>query len=176
VADRPASLSGCSTESPCSCRRRLGGQVRPLAGGGPQACRKSSVQASSQGQSRGRCRMTRRAEDAIRAGTWMSLRRVVAVVALAKAVPVAVGSVSPAARVAAARVRLNAMTASTSQAVFAVNFPEGRCASAELLRSAVVLPDLFDDRVVPVGLVGGDGVEHVGAGGGEERVEAPHIE
>ncbi len=96
--------------------------------------------------------------------------------ALAKAVPVAVGSVSPAARVAAARVRLNAMTASTSQAVFAVNFPEGRCASAELLRSAVVLPDLFDDRVVPVGLVGGDGVEHVGAGGGEERVEAPHIE
>ena len=58
----------------------------------------------------------------------MSLRRMVAVVALA--------SSGAAVRVAAARVRLNAMTASTSQAVFAANFPEGRCASAELFRSA----------------------------------------
>ena len=39
-------------------------------------------------------------------------------------------------RVAAVRVRLNAMTARTSQAALAANFPEGRCASAELFRSA----------------------------------------
>ena len=49
------------------------------------------------------------------------------VVALASAVPV---------RVAAARVRLNAITAQTSQAAFAVNFPLGRCARAEYFRSA----------------------------------------
>ena len=72
--------------------------------------------------------MIRRAEDATRAGTWISLRRTVAVVAFA--------SWGAAVRLAAARVRLNAMTASTSQAAFAVNFPEGRCASAEFFRSA----------------------------------------
>ena len=71
--------------------------------------------------------MIRRAEVATRAGTVISLRRIVAVVALARSGPV---------RVAAARVRLNAMTASTSQAAFAVNTPEGRCARAEFFRSA----------------------------------------
>jgi hypothetical protein len=55
------------------------------------------------------------------------LRRIVAVVALATGVP---------ARVAAARVRLNAITASTSQAAFAVNLPDGRWARAEFFRSA----------------------------------------
>jgi len=49
---------------------------------------------------------------------------------------VAFASWGAAVRLAAARVRLNAMTASTSQAAFAVNFPEGRCASAEFFRSA----------------------------------------
>ena len=58
--------------------------------------------------------MIRRAEVAILAGTVMSVRRMVAVVALAKVGPV---------RVAAARVRLNAITAQTSQAAFAENFP-----------------------------------------------------
>jgi hypothetical protein len=38
--------------------------------------------------------------------------------------------------VAAARVRLKAMTAQTSQTALAVNTPEGRWASAEDLRSA----------------------------------------
>ncbi len=70
--------------------------------------------------------MIRRAEVATRAGTVISLRRIVAVVALAIC-----GSV----RLAAARVRLNAMTASTSQAALAVNTPDGRCASAEFFRS-----------------------------------------
>ena len=71
--------------------------------------------------------MTRRAEDAMRAGTVMSLRRIVAVVALARCGPV---------MVAAARVRLNAITASTSHAAFAAKLPEGRCARAACLRSA----------------------------------------
>ena len=72
--------------------------------------------AVSQGQSRGRCRVRRRAEDAIRAGTVTSVRRMVAVRHLANRGPV---------RVAAARVRLNAMTASTSQAALALNRPTG---------------------------------------------------
>ena len=55
------------------------------------------------------------------------MRRIVAVVALANC-----GS----ARVPATRVRLKAITASTSQAALAVNAPEGRCARAELFRSA----------------------------------------
>lgn len=57
----------------------------------------------------------------------MSLRRIVPVVACSSCAPV---------RPAAARVRLNAITASTSQAAFAVNLPDGRWASAEFFRSA----------------------------------------
>ena len=75
-------------------------------------------------------------------------------------------------RVAAARLRLNAMQASTSQAALAQNLPDGRCARAEFFRSV----DLFDDRVAAVGLVGGHGVQGVGVGGGEERVEPPGLE
>jgi len=67
------------------------------------------------------------AEEAILAGTVISFRRIVAVVALLMVEPV---------RVAAARVRLNAMTAQTSQAAFAQNFPLGRWARAECFRSA----------------------------------------
>jgi len=55
------------------------------------------------------------------------LRRMVAVVALARSGPV---------MVAAVRVRLNAMTARTSQAALAANLPEGRCARAEFFWSA----------------------------------------
>ena len=83
------------------------------------------------GQYFGRCRVSRRAEVAIRHGIWTSVRRTVAVVARASS-EVAAGAAS----VAAARVRLNAITASTSQAAFAVNTPDGRCASADALRSA----------------------------------------
>lgn len=78
-----------------------------------------------------------------------------------------------AAKAAVARVRLKAITASTSQAAFAVNTPEGRCASGEPLQIGV---DLFDDRVTMVGLVRSDPVEHRRIGGGEERVEPPHVE
>src|SRR5690606_14311509 len=99
-----------------SCRRRLGGQV--VAGrGGPQTVANSRFQACCQGQLVGRCRRSLRAEDAARAGTVIRALRMVAVAALASSGPV---------RVAAARVRLNAITASTSQAAFAANLPEGR--------------------------------------------------
>ena len=81
----------------------------------------------SHGHRAGRCMVMRRAEDAIRAGMQIRVRRTVDVVALARRPPL---------RLAAARVRLNAMTAHTSQAAFAQNFPDGRCASAEALRSA----------------------------------------
>ena len=64
----------------------------------------------------------RRAEVAILAGMLMMRRRIVAVVALVCAPP---------AIVPAAVVRLNAMTARTSQAALAFNFPEGRWARAE---------------------------------------------
>src|SRR5699024_12243199 len=64
----------------------------------------------------------------MRAGTLISVRRRVAVVALAR--------VDWPVSVPAARVRLKAMTARVSQAAFAANFPEGMCASAESFRSA----------------------------------------
>src|SRR3954453_11181545 len=103
-----------------------GGQA-VAAGGGPQTRVNRLVQAVCQGQPVGRCRTSRRAEDAIRAGTWTSWRRSVPVVALASVGPV---------RVPAARVRLKAMTARTSQAALAAKTPEGRWASAAFFRSA----------------------------------------
>ena len=87
----------------------------------------SVFHAVSHGQPRGRCSRRRRAEEAMRAGTLIRVRRMVAVRDLASAGPV---------RVAAARVRLNAMTASTSQALLAANRGEGRWARAEAFRSA----------------------------------------
>ena len=89
---------------------------------------KSWFQWDSHGHSSGRCNVSRRAEVAILAGTAMSLRRMVAVVALASVGPV---------MVAAARVRLKAITARTSHAELAAKTLDGRCASAEALRSAL---------------------------------------
>lgn len=112
---RPASLSGvprCCALAPVGA---VGGQV--VAGGGPQAVVNSCFQACCQGQFVGRCNRSRRAEDAIRAGTVIRVRRIVAVVALRNCAPV---------MVAAARVRLNAIAARTSQAALAANFPDGR--------------------------------------------------
>ena len=96
-------------------------------GGGSLTRSTSVVQAVFQGQAAGRCRVMRWADEASLAGTVISVRRRVAVVALAR---------SGAARVPAVGVRLNAMTASTSQAALALNIPDGRCARAECLRSA----------------------------------------
>ena len=73
------------------------------------------VQAVSQGQAAGRCRVMRRAEDGDpgRDGDQLAADR-------ARWSP---WPVAAPARVAAARVRLNAITASTSQAALAVNLP-----------------------------------------------------
>ncbi len=95
----------------------LGGQVVDWVGGGPHAALNSPCQLSHQGQSLGRCRTSRLAEVARRAGTAISCRRMVAVVALAWKTD---------AMVPAARVRLNAIAAKTSQALFAANEPEGK--------------------------------------------------
>ena len=62
------------------------------AGGGLQPWVKSWVHADSQGHAIGRCMVIRRAECAIRAGTAISLRLIVAVVALARSVPVIVAA------------------------------------------------------------------------------------
>ncbi len=80
--------------------------------GGPQVRVNSSVQLVCQGHPVGRCRVSVRAEVAIRAGTPIRVRRIVPVVALAKRGPDSV---------AAALVRLNAITARTSHAAFAAN-------------------------------------------------------
>ncbi len=70
----------------------------------------SCAHALCQGQPVGRCRVSRRAERASRPGTVMSWARIVPVVALAWKAE---------ARVPAARVRLNAIVAQTSQALLA---------------------------------------------------------
>ena len=85
-------------------------------------------QACPHGQCCGRCIRRRRAERASRAGMLISWARMVPVVALAWKAE---------ARQPAARVRLNAITASTSQALFAANEPsvqitDGKCASGPL--------------------------------------------
>ena len=81
-------------------RGRLGQLV---ARGGARAWMNSLVNACSQRQSWGRCKTTRRAEVAIRAGMLTRWRRMVPVVAVARP-----------AMMAAVRVRLNAMTARMS--------------------------------------------------------------
>src|SRR5450759_5116218 len=70
---------------------RAGGQVVAVAGG-LQACLNSAVHSTDQGQRAGRCRCTRRAVELSRPGTAMSLRRIVAVVAFARAGPVIVAA------------------------------------------------------------------------------------
>lgn len=76
----------------------------------------------------GKSSSSRRDRRATRAGTVTSFRWIVGVVALAS---------PPAAITPAVRVRLNAMTANTSQAAFAVNVPDGRCARTLFFRSAL---------------------------------------
>ena len=105
----------------------------------------------------GRCRTSRRAERAIRAGTLISWARMVAVVALAWKAE---------ARAPAARVRLNAIAAQTSQAPFAVNDPDGRWASGPCLQ---VGDDLLDDGVPAVAVLG---LDHRQRCVGEHRVVA----
>ena len=105
----------------------LGGQV--VAGvGGPQAALNSPSQLSCQGQSLGRWMTSLLADLARRPGTAISCLRIVAVVALAWKTE---------AMVPAARVRLNAIAANTSQAPLAAKWLEGKCARAPPLKSAM---------------------------------------
>jgi len=83
--------------------------------GGPRVASNSWVQAGSQGQCLGRWSRSLRAECASRAGTLISWARIVPVVARAW---------NAEARAPAARVRLNAIAAMTSQAALAWNDPE----------------------------------------------------
>ena len=120
-----ADLLGVSTVSPVG--PGGGGRVQVRAGG-PVAAVNSRCQASAQGQAAGRRRVERRADRVTRAARLINCRRRVAVVALAWKLE---------ASAPAARVRLNAIAARTSQAEFAAKLPEGRCARAEFFRSAM---------------------------------------
>src|SRR5512144_3356660 len=114
-----------------------GGAGGDQAAGGSWTAVNSRCQDGCHGQSRGKCRVSRRAERASRAGTRISWARTVAVVALA---------CSSDASAPAARVRLKAMAASTSQALFTANDPDGRCQRSVLQ----VRVHLLDDGVPAV--------------------------
>lgn len=79
-------------------------------GGGPVAAANSDSHSSAQGQAAGRCRVSRRAERATRAGTLISWVR--SVVHRARAWRVEAST-------PAARARLNAMTVCANQAALA---------------------------------------------------------
>ena len=107
-----------------ACRR---GRFQAEAGG-PVAALNSCVQASAQGHAVGSRSVERRADRVTRAATVMSCRRTVPVVALAWKLE---------ASAPAARVRLKAIAASTSQAEFAAKCPDGRWASGPFFKSAM---------------------------------------
>src|SRR4051812_34229501 len=109
-----AGAAGRSGSSTAGLRSGLSGRWSGQAAvGGPNVALNSWVQAVCQGHRSGRCRRSLRAEWASRAGTAISWVRMVAVVAFAWKTE---------ARAPVARVRLNAIAASTSQAEFAANF------------------------------------------------------
>ena len=147
VGDRLASLPGRSTWS--SVVPVPAGVVRSSrAGGGPQTRVNRSVQAVSQGQAVGRCRVSRRAEDAIRAGTVISLRRMVAVVALAR---LGAGDGGGGAG------EVERHHGEHQPGGVRGELPRGQVRQGGVLQVGV---DLLDDRVAAVGLVRGHGVGH----------------
>ena len=141
----------------------LGGQVLAVAGGSATRLN-SRVHASCQGHASGRCRVIRRAEEATRAGTVTSLRRIVAVVDLASAGAGHGGG-------GAGEVERD--DGQHEPGRVRGELPGWQVRQGRVLQVGV---DLFDDRVPAVGLVGGDGVQLLGGDGGEEGVEAPHVE
>ena len=66
----------------------------------------------------------------------------------ARIVPVVARAWKVDARVPAARVRLNAMAAQTSQALLAQKCPDGRCASGPFFRSAMTCSTIACARCV----------------------------
>jgi Integrase core domain len=127
--------------------------------GGPIAAVNRRCQAVAQGQAVGSRSRLRRAERVTRAAMLISWVRMVAVLALA---------CIDEASAPAARVRLNAIAASTSQAELAANRPEGRQVGERAVLQ--VGDDLFDDGVAAVV---GFGFEHRQWRVGEDRVVAP---
>ncbi len=91
--------------------------------------------------------MRRRPREAERAGSWISLRRTVAVVARARSVPV---------RTPEALVRLNAITGQHQPGGVGGEYPRGQVRQRGGFQVGM---DLFDDRVAAVGLIRRDGVE-----------------
>jgi len=98
-----------------------------------------SSQAGAQGQSVGRCRVSRLAEDAILAGTATRWVRSVAHLAVACRTDAA----AP-----AARRTLNAMQARASQAALASNLPEGACARGPFFSSEMTCSTMAWSRWV----------------------------
>src|SRR3546814_17659799 len=80
---RATGLPGSSTVSPRIVPAGAGGQIVAVAGG-PVAAVNAVCQSWAQGQSRGRCRTRRRPVAAIRAGTFLSMLRTLAHLALAR--------------------------------------------------------------------------------------------
>lgn len=136
------------------------GQAGALAGR-LQARADNSVHAVFQGAARGAGgERFYGALEAALARMLISFLRIVPVPTFARALPAAV---------AAARVRLNAMKARTSRAVFAVETPEGRCAKVLSLRSAFTFSMT---ALPPVGFVrAGD---HAGDQRGRRAAPALH--
>ena len=127
MGDRPTSLSGAFHVGVPRVAPSWGWVGR--TGSGPGRVGDAVEQSGPRvvpGPASGRCKVIRRAEDATRAGTWISLRRTVAVVAFA--------IFGVAVRVAAARVRLNVMTASTPQATVGGELPGGQVRQRGALR------------------------------------------
>jgi len=115
-------------------------------GQGVVAVVQRSSQSGAQGQSVGKCRTSRRGEEAIRAGTAMRWVRKVAHRALAcRALACRAEAAAP-----AARRMLNDRQAKVSQAALAVNFPEGACARGPLFSSAMTCSMMAWSRWVSV--------------------------
>ena len=114
---------------------RWGGVVSQV---GARVAWNSCCQACCQGQCSGRCMVSWRAERASRPGTAVSWVRIEPVVARAW---------KREARVPAARVRLNAIVARTSQALFAGNDPDAKMSQRPGPQVGV---DLLDDGLAAV--------------------------
>ena len=148
---RRTSLSGSFHVGSWVAQRWLLGGQAGGGGGGSLTRSNSVVQAVSQGQAFGRCRVIRRAEVATRAGTVISLRRMVAVVAFAR---------SGAGEVAGGAGEVERDDREHQPGGVGGEHPGGQVRQRGVLQVGV---DLLDDRVPAVGLVGGDGVRIAGS-------------
>ena len=155
----PASLPVRSV-SWCGPTRRLGGQVAPWPGGA-QARRSSRVQACCQGQARGRCSTTRRAELGDPGGNHDE--------------GAANGAGGRGGQLRAAQRCSGAGEVEREHRQHQPRGVGGERAAGQVCQGGVlqVGVDLFDDGVAAVGYVGCHGLQ---AAGGEEGVVSPQVE